>query len=70
MLIRNAVEAGHVDEAVRRVNELEPEVSILFFASTPCIPAKAPTPKITMFHAPLLRRKAMVIPKLYITDLI
>jgi hypothetical protein len=30
MLIRNAVEAGHVDEAVRRVNELEPEVSIAF----------------------------------------
>ncbi|KAJ9095834.1 hypothetical protein QFC20_006543 [Naganishia adeliensis] len=26
MLIRNAVEAGHVDEAVRRVNELEPEI--------------------------------------------
>lgn len=30
MLIRQAVEAGRVDEAVRRVNELEPEVSIFF----------------------------------------
>jgi glucose-induced degradation protein 8 len=27
MYIRQAVESGRVDEAVRRVNELEPEVS-------------------------------------------
>ena len=37
MLIREAVEAGRVDEAVRRVNELDSEVSILFHK--PSIPA-------------------------------
>lgn len=31
MEIRQAVEDGRVEEAVRRVNELDPEVSLLFF---------------------------------------
>lgn len=29
MLIRQAVEAGRIDEAIRRTNELDPEVSLL-----------------------------------------
>jgi hypothetical protein len=56
MLIRQAVEAGRVDEAVRRVNELEPEVSILsLFRSNTlcCILQEASTPMIKTFHAPL-----------------
>ena len=54
MLIRNAVEAGHVDEAVRRVNELEPEVSIVCLFHVWIGERSGGTPKITTFHAPLL----------------
>jgi len=40
MLIREAVEAGRVDEAVRRVNELDSEVSIVFHKPSTLAPSE------------------------------
>lgn len=48
MLIREALEAGRVDEAIRRVNELDSEVSLAVLGSATSLP------KIRPFHAPLL----------------
>lgn len=74
MLIRNAVEAGLVDEAVRRVNELEPEVSIACPISVSRLASEKKTrgrpQRLQCFMHHSYAHKAMVNTKLIITDLI
>lgn len=70
MLIRNAVEAGHVDEAVRRVNELEPEVSILIRHGTRCSPSKGILPQRLQRFMHHSYAASYGDPETYITDLI
>ena len=48
MEIREAVEDGRVEEAVRRVNELDPEVSLVFFHPARRVPRGL---NISMHHA-------------------
>jgi hypothetical protein len=55
--IREAIEDGRVEEAVRRVNELDPEVSAARALLSPVSPAlerTMGTPEIRSYHAPRL----------------
>jgi hypothetical protein len=57
MEIREAIEDGRVEEAVRRVNELDPEVSAARALLSPVSPAlerTMGTPEIRSYHAPRL----------------
>src|SRR5271170_413051 len=49
MEIRDALQRGDVEEAIMRVNELNPEVNYIILSSSCC---RGERPKIKSFHAP------------------